>query len=125
LLLFSSIGVSLASHFCEGQKIMSELVLMDTHLDCGMEMMACEDEGKETTIKKVCCENTIQYLGQIDNRKSEIQQIEINDFFMIAFVSSYLQINFSEQGNTQITHYSPPILKLDRQVMFQTFIIYA
>lgn len=104
---------------------MSELVLMEPHLDCGMETMACEDDGKETTIKKVCCENNIQSIGHTDKLKSDIQQLEINNLFIIAFVSTYLQINFSEKENTQISVYSPPNRKLDRQVMFQTSIIYA
>jgi hypothetical protein len=127
LLLFSNIGLSIASHYCGGQKVLSELVIGHNQLDCGMIETLCEEDDKNqhpSFSKKSCCENRVTVLDSKETLNTQLLQIEINTPFLIAFTYYCLHIHFSEDFSTQFTTYLPPSLKIDRQAMFQAFLLY-
>lgn len=128
MMLMSNIGVTLATHLCCGVAVKSVLMLGNGELDCGMnhpEMDVTDTSFIEgTVIKDNCCDN---YYTSVESDEALFSKTSLNliniDFF-IPFVYSYLGIDlFFREYLTLYTNYSPPLLKPDRQVMFQSFLI--
>lgn len=119
-------GLSIASHYCGGQKVLSELVITHTELDCAMKGIVCEEDKnqKHAFSKKGCCDNQLTLLDSEEALNTQLQQIEINTPFLIAFTYYCFHIHFTEDCSTEFTTYLAPRLKIDPQAMFQAFILY-
>ena len=126
LLLLSNMGLSIASHYCGGHKVLSELVIGSKKLNCGMKAMVCKNNNHAPSIqKKHCCDNELLSLDSKDNFNSNLHQLDVNAPFLIAFVYSYLQFHFPTKEKGHLPVYSPPVLKIDRLVMFHSFLLYS
>lgn len=129
LILFSSnIGLTMATHFCGGQAVISELMLGHNHLDCGMHAMDSErqpDKGTSIPEENGCCENeylTVEIEGDLQITKA---QTSLDFNFVAAFVHSFLDTAplLPELEKPSYSQYSPPLLFRDIPVLNQVFII--
>lgn len=120
-------GFALATHYCGGLAVESELVIGNTVLDCGMADMeiGCEVNSPLTTQieKMTCCDNQYQSLDIDDDYKLSVQS-EINIDFVAAFFVTFFEFSFSsENEEDQYANYSPPILESDIPILHQVFLI--
>ncbi|HCQ14908.1 MAG TPA: hypothetical protein DIU20_01525 [Cryomorphaceae bacterium] len=127
LMLVSNIGIAANTHFCGGEAAEHTLSLGIEHLDCGMAEMetSCSSENGFDSLKaKPCCDNQHDLL-QLDEDATLIQfSPEINKTFIAAFIHSFVvQIFYFVEKESFYLNYSPPLLKQDVQVLFQSFLI--
>jgi len=125
ILLLSNVGVTLATHLCGGQALMSRIMVGSGDLDCGMPGMDSEPENGIHYKAKPCCENHYQSLEVKDDyQPSKILQLDFNLDFAVALVHTFLNIGlFPEINKPQQANYSPPLLPQDITVLNQVFII--
>ena len=115
LMLFSSVGFSMNTHFCGGVAVETSFSIGLHNPDCGMPDMDRECESipsKEKQIKqKPCCENQHQLLQLDENADVQITSIEVHPVFLVAFIHSFVQpVLFADQSLVHNTYYSPPYL---------------
>ena len=131
LLLASSTGVTLATHYCGGMAVESQLMLGLAGLDCGMNDMdkdtGCKNQSEDSISHlkaENCCEN---HYVSIDSEDTVITQLVLHspDFkFFVAFAFTYLGLQLSEvDHNTPYLNYSPPLLAQDIPVLYQSFLL--
>jgi len=128
LMLVSSVGFSMNTHFCGGEAVKSTFTLGLHNPDCGMAMMEMECEkvpSKEDQLtKKPCCENHHQLLQLDENADIQAFSIEVNSVFFVAFIDAFVQpVLFADQSLVHTSYYPPPAPDKDIQVLFQTFLI--
>jgi hypothetical protein len=121
-------GFALATHYCGGLAVESQIVMGNTVLDCGMADMykGCKsDSPLAIHIKKMpCCENQYQSLDIDDDYKRTIFQSNVNIDFIASFIVSFFQVSlFSENKENQYANYLPPLLECDVTVLHQVFLI--
>ncbi len=126
-MLASNIGIASNTHFCGGEAVEHTLSLGIEHLDCGMaetEQSCSSANGHDQLNAKPCCDNQHDLL-QLDEDVTLIQQApEVNKTFVVAFIHTFLVQVFSfEKKESFYLNYSPPLLKQDVQVLFQSFLI--
>ena len=126
ILLTSNIGLAMATHFCSGEAVKTEIVLGHGHLDCGMSGM---DRGAEPNTEKGpksknCCENDYQTIEIEDDYHSSFAPLLFNLDFVVALAHTFLNIApVAETEKSPYAHYSPPLLLRDLSVLNQVFII--
>jgi hypothetical protein len=130
ILLVSNVGFTLGTHVCGGFAVISELMIGHNNLDCGMSSMDTETEvGAEPDAdihfeSTPCCENDFQTLQTDNNFNSEVNNFNLNQTFVIAFVHTLLDNTlYPETPLSDYSNYSPPIPENDVQSLFQTFLI--
>ena len=131
-MLFSNMGFTIASHYCRGHLVKTQLVHGAQSFGCCMAKMTqelvkeCESPTVQKPVnKKGCCENTYQSLELDEDYSLEKQVLTKADVQLVAvFVYTYLHL-VTPDGNTDIatSHPSPPLLKQDIQVLHQTFLL--
>ena len=139
IFLFGNVGVTLATHYCDGKINEQTLMLVEEELDCNMDMgMDCEMEGptcpmhqkqKEDQTKQNlktdnCCDNQFTELKVKDGFDTKKVDAQINIDFLFAFVASFTSINFNEHVSP-VTYYdiSPTLPPVDIIVRVQSFLI--
>lgn len=127
-MLVSNIGLTMNTHFCGGYAVESTFSLGLANLDCGMPDMeqACDSEKTDSpSIKPIpCCENQHQVLEVDENLETHSPTIEINPDFLFAFVLVSAQPElFAHIQADKYREYTPPFPDLDRQVLFESFLI--
>lgn len=128
IFLAGQLNLTWASHFCGDFKVKSTVMLGVGNLDCGMEeKQSCDMQEKTETskncIKVSCCEN-------------EYYSADIDDFFhasensiapLVLFAHTFLLFSFNnfsyEREQVYDNSTSPPLIRADKQVWNQTFII--
>ncbi|MBN3582304.1 hypothetical protein JYB64_07875 [Algoriphagus aestuarii] len=128
ILLFSSIGMARSTHFCGGMEMLSELSLKAAHIDCGMEQVLpdCDSEKEHQNHFKSshCCDNEFELVNMDEDFSFAKAGINLHLDFAVAFVHTFIFNRIiQEESLSEIPFYTPPILELDQQVLFQTFII--
>jgi hypothetical protein len=89
LILFSGITVNLAFHYCGGHLADRKISLSGGLASCGMET---EDNGRETSIKSFCCENSLSsytfnniFLPSAPVKNdNELQEFPVTDIILFA-----------------------------------------
>ncbi|WP_257670434.1 HYC_CC_PP family protein [Parapedobacter tibetensis] len=133
-LLVSYLGFAMSTHFCGGYAVKSTLSLGNAHLNCGMateqsgSMEGEYDNNQDHNTRfmpKPCCENQHQLLQLDDDFKVQSPSIDVNLNFIVAYVQTYIgSFLFSREAKAQqYANYSPPLLKQDTQILFQSFLI--
>ena len=123
--LTTSVGFWINTHFCAGKIIEAQVQLIEHELGCGMNMETLGCEANTTTHfkKKSCCENQFRVFQVEDDFQSTDFQHNLHPVFITAFFYSFLIPEFAELEETTFLSYSPPLLKQDVQVLFQSFLI--
>lgn len=127
LVLVSSTGIAANTHFCGGEAVERTLSLGIEHLDCGMpemEQSCSSKDGHDQIDARPCCSNQHDLL-QLDEDATLMQQAPVvNKTFIAAFVHTFvIQVFSFEKKESFYLNYSPPLLKQDIQVLFQSFLI--
>jgi len=130
--LVANMGLTISTHYCQGETVESQINVLPADLGCGMSDMenACalpvEHHGHHTHIdNSPCCENEIETIQIADDFVKDAAQITFNTDFAVAFIYSALNFDLftnTTQKNFKLYH-SPPRIEKDIQVLFQTFLI--
>lgn len=130
LILTGNLGLTIATHFCGGQAVMSEFTFGNEHLDCGMNDTedSCESDRADQTVgREGCCENKyLNITGSIEDDYNPTAQFDIpNAKFVFALVGTFFRLHFPEadQKSPSLNFHPPPVLEQDFQVLYQTFLI--
>lgn len=129
LMLASNVGIAANTHFCGGKAVKRSISLGFEHLDCGMDQTkrACSvtDNQEDKLQSKPCCENQHELFQLSDEVTAQHQNdLQLNKTFVAAFIHTFVVQLFSYGETTpNLPYYSPPELKQDVQVLFQTFLI--
>lgn len=122
LVLFSSLGFTVSSHFCGGEKIMSSVGFVKTDLSCGMKSnpTLCPEKNQ---IKSTCCQNVFEYHHVEDNVKKERVEIFVPDFVQTFFHLELTPLLSVALKRTYFNDFSPPLIVKNITLVHQTFII--
>ncbi|WP_449500890.1 HYC_CC_PP family protein [Algoriphagus lutimaris] len=128
ILLFTSIGMAKSTHFCGGLEMLSELSLNASHINCGMEQKKpdCDTNDGKVHVHQDsgCCDNEFEVLQLDEDFSINKASFHLNLDFAFALVHTFIfKVSLEETTATTYSDYSPPFLKQDHQVLFQTFII--
>ncbi|MFT6879590.1 MAG: hypothetical protein ACJARG_000516 [Arcticibacterium sp.] len=129
LILFSNMGFTIATHYCGGHAVKSEVSFGVHHLDCGMPTM----DGQETLVSndgqqfftEDCCDNLVYQLDIQDDYQSNVERVTLNPDFSIVFVYAFFSnyFPFLERHKRYTNYTPPPLIKQDVQILFQSFLI--
>jgi len=126
LLLTSNAGLTLGTHFCGGHAMKSEIMLGHTSMKCGMESLSddCALPMEAERISGSCCENDYVSMQSEEavSGKTVIGNLNLN--FTIAFAFVFGGLNAcTNPEHPGYADYSPPLLKQDRAVLYQHFLL--
>lgn len=119
LVLFSTLSFTVEKHYCGD--FLVDVSFTGKTKSCGMQM-----DAVTPTIKKNCCKNeTHKIEGQDKLQINKIEKISFEkEQFLTVFLISYndLFVNNKSENNFY-KDFSPPDIRLDYQILFQTFLI--
>lgn len=125
IVLLSSVGFAINTHFCEGRAVDSSISMGVELLDCGMPMSGNENDGNgEQLDKQPCCQNHHQIVEVDQNQSNPFPAFELNHIFFVAFVNTFL-VNESVTRKVQANYLTspPPLVKQDILILHQSFLI--
>lgn len=123
LMLISSTGVSLATHFCMGRAVETKLSLGEAELDCGMEeTQSCEHQTQLHRIP--CCDNEYQSISHDEN--FSLSKLLIS--FELSLQAEIFRLfdwqpNFDKLLSTLNLFYPQPPLAQDLPILHQSFLL--
>lgn len=134
LMALTSIGFAVDMHYCQG-KLKSysffgeaaschELAKAKTNCTAHIEK---EPLTKGCTItKKKCCENKTLYFQLDQNQEKSTDEwviSPITQLFTIAYVATFVVPFQVEHYTQQFFHYTPPLIRFNRSILFQSFLL--
>ncbi len=122
LLLVSTTSWAVDKHYCMGH-LMDVAFFVDAQ-DCGMDMALSDDTSKMEEKSSCCDDETIVVDGQ-DNLKISFEDIDLGQqFFLVSFAYSYLNVlKPIEERPVPNEHYPPPLLVKDIHILDEVFLI--
>ena len=122
MVLFSSFGFTVSSHFCGGEKIMAAVGFVKTDLSCGMKMKPtlCPEKNQ---IGSSCCQNVFEYHHLEDNVKKELAEIFVPDFVQTFCNLELIPLYSSVLNRIYFDDFSPPLIVMNITLVHQTFLI--
>jgi hypothetical protein len=121
-----NMGFTLTTHYCAGKNVKSEITLLDTDLDCGMQnkQEPCDPSNSNNRVhEKDCCENDYIQLDSVEDFQVSIQKSNISLEFLISFIESYI-VQLPQSVDTNFSYHPPPLHpNLDLRILFQSFTI--
>ncbi|MCM4151973.1 hypothetical protein DHD05_10255 [Arenibacter sp. N53] len=123
VVLFSTFSFTVAQHYCGDDLV--DFSFFGQAESCGMEIQQPSDSHKHNFVKKDCCDDvTLSISGQNDLKLSLEKLSFEQQQFVVSFVYSYLNLFEGLQENiVPFSHYPPPLLVRDIQILDQTFLI--
>jgi hypothetical protein len=124
IILLSSVGFAINTHFCEGRAVDSSISMGVELLDCGMPMPNNNNNDGEQLDKQPCCQNHHQIVEVDQNQNNQFPAFELNDTFFVAFINTFL-VSESVKQKAQVNYLTtpPPLLKQDILILYQSFLI--
>jgi hypothetical protein len=119
LVLFSTFSFTVDKHYC-GDFLVDVSFIGETE-GCAMNM-----DTVAFTKKKNCCKDEVQkFEGQDELQTNKIESITFeNEQFLTAYFISYKKLFLETKSkNNFYKDFSPPNIRLDYQVLYQTFLI--
>ena len=125
IMLMSSTGVTLATHFCMGHAVDTQWSLGKADLDCGMGMAVVQTCEHETQLNRVpCCENEYQSASHDESLIEADLLLNFKLSFYIATISLFnWQPTIYTANFSQNSLYSPPLLAQAFPVLHQSFLL--
>ncbi len=127
LILASSLGLTIATHYCGGHIMDSAVAFGHTDLGCDMGLMddISIDFNHENNIRSTtCCENEFVAIELDDQFKSSVQKVSINPVFLAVYANALLGVTvFENTQNVAYLDYNPPPLIANFQIEHQTLLI--
>ncbi len=127
IILVSSTGLTLSTHYCLGRAVDTELMLGNQNLSCGMGDMdaICETAGDVTSFMPTgCCDNDHFSIQIKDDFEKVTSKIFFEKHFLYALTYTYL-FNNQIQAEQEVAHLEiyPPPLEQDYQSLYQSFLL--
>jgi hypothetical protein len=130
MLLASHMSLVIGTHYCGGRAIESKLVFGALDLSCSMAEMeqTCNDSEAPGTemfcLENVpCCENEYQVVQFTDNFVKDVAMLFFNDYVAAIFFYTTPKLGKTVKVEHLSTVFTPPPVKKNVQVLFQTFLI--
>ena len=123
VVLFSTFSFTVDWHYC-GDTLVDFSVFGKAE-SCGMEIQQASDSHEHNFEKSVCCEDeALSIIGQHDLKLS-LEKLSFEQHqFVVSFVYRYLNLFEGLQENiVPFSHYPPPLLVKDMNILDQTFLI--
>lgn len=119
------VGINYDTHYCCGEKILSEISIIPETLSCGMGMdNSSNDSNQGETIEAVCCENDhLSFEIDDDYLKHNKHVPFIPQMDVIPMDMELVIAQLCNQPNYEDLGYSPPPLDRDIIVLVQSFLI--
>ncbi|NEN24874.1 hypothetical protein G3O08_15330 [Cryomorpha ignava] len=125
ILLLSNVGLTLASHYCGGEAVESQLMIGEKSLDCEMPDMdaTCENDGAANMVRPIpCCENHYTTLSLKDGFTTTGLITAPNAIFIQALVATFIGFSFARESlRDDFFTYLPPVAWPDISILFQVF----
>jgi len=123
-----NIGLTFGTHYCGGQAVLTEIILGNGDLSCGMPDLgsSCESIPQGLSVsEKGCCENqyvTVDIEGDFD---SSLKHPTLEAKFVFAIAYTILDLHYAENEHkiAYFDYLPPPPLEQDVQTLLQTFLI--
>ena len=122
LVLFSTVSFSMDMHFCGDSLV--DYSFFDDSADCGMNLMANEEQKCPMSLMNCCTDQEISQEGQ-DELAFSWNALDLDQQqFLLAYTISYIDLYTSpSEQSIPFAEYSPPLITYDRQVLLETFLI--
>ena len=126
IVLFSSTGITLATHLCGGNAVDLQVLYGIADVGCGMEDQTpdpCPDNQQTFDLNvKSCCDDL---MATIDIDEYNLQLLKaVNIPFIVALAATSLNpYTFQSEKQTGYLNYSPPLLEQDIPVLHQVFLL--
>lgn len=121
LVLLSTVSWTIEKHTCMGRVM--DVAFFTKADDCGMAaaVMAMGDD----TVENHCCGDEVVTLQGQDDLQQSLKDYSLGQqFFLVAFTTSYLQVFLPAERQTNLNeYYPPPPLIKDIQLLDETFLI--
>ncbi|MBL3656279.1 HYC_CC_PP family protein [Fulvivirga sediminis] len=127
LMLMASTGITLATHYCGGYAVESEIMLGQHMLGCVMQMdTGCSSSKDQQVVKPVnnCCDNDYQTVSADNTVLTKVALDAVNLQFLAAFTYTFLAIQ-PDYSLVEIhkTNDPPPLLDQDIHILNQSFLL--
>jgi hypothetical protein len=128
-LLASHINLTIGTHFCGGEAVLSRIMIGHEQLSCGMANIVepCDESRNHQDsgfTNPPCCANHYQTFKATDDFVKDAAKIKLYFDFIAAWGSSIINADTNSQSAKHFyADYAPPPLKKNLHVFFQTFIL--
>ncbi|NMM48264.1 HYC_CC_PP family protein [Marinigracilibium pacificum] len=123
LLFLGNSGITMATHYCGGMAMLSELSIGNDDLNCGMEITDHEYADGQTYLSgPKCCENhynSFEVDEPVVPGKTSIDNI--NFIFLTSFVYSFSTISVEQDLSTNLYEVPIPLVIRDLNVHYEVF----
>ena len=122
--MFSSMSFTVEKHVCMGE--VTDVSFFNEVKGCSMEEIVCdEDINKEDQTKQTkCCDTIHELIPGNQNEQQAVNSLDLSKISLVlAFVYSYIVDLNDNFNDNYIVDSSPPLVSLDIQVLYQTFLI--
>jgi hypothetical protein len=128
IFLSGQVNLTWATHFCGSLVVESAVSLGKADLSCGMQMMSCCDEDSDENsgpffTNEECCSNDYASSEADDFFDKSSNSNDKQALFVNAFLISILSFTQENDEQTIFDDSSPPLIQVDRQVLYQTFLL--
>lgn len=123
LVLFATLSFTISEHYCGNElQDVAWFVKADT---CGMEMAKTDSPEGCSIVKDNCCNDVVKTVKGQDELQSTTTQITFQQqIFLAAFYTTFIDETLAEQTTAvSYTHYSPPLIVRDIQLLDDVFLI--
>ena len=120
LLLLSTVSWTVDKHLCMGKVV--DIAFFAHAETCGM-----DDDWtmSNSEFEKSCCDKESFTLQGQEDLKTSLFDLDFEQqFFLVSYAYSY--IHLFQEGDTNATpivEHPPPLLKVDYQILYETFLI--
>ena len=122
--MFSSMSFTVEKHVCMGE--VTDVSFFNEAIGCGMEELVCDGDLNKIDLAKQtkCCDSIHELIPGNQSEQQAVNSLELNDLAMVfAYIYSYVDELDDNLIDKYVVHSSPPLVSLDIQVLYQTFLI--
>lgn len=127
-ILFSSLGLTVATHYCYDEAVEIRFLYDLNEFGCGMAQLEDDSEitveGTANLSERSCCQSNF-VVAEIDSDyKPQIIDLDLNIDFLTSLIVTSMELTVSPRIKTITPSYhSPPLIEQDKRVLFQSFLI--
>ena len=130
LLLITNMGFTLATHYCGGKAIKTQIVLDKSEFSCEAKetasKMVCDEDSQKSLLKtKSCCQNEYVLIEVEENYHAPVVETIPVNFVTLFACTVGLHKTFLRQGSSKAIYqnHPPPLLNFDIPVWIQSFLL--
>lgn len=122
MVLFSTFGFTVSSHFCGSIKVKSAIGFVKTELTCGMKkkISNCPEHNQ---VQTSCCQNEFEYHHIEDNTKKEQVEFSNSNISIKFYPLTAKSDRFVSVKPKEIYKPCPPLIVRNITIFHQTFLI--